>query len=150
MPIEFSCPECNKFYRVKEESAGMIGRCSCGAKFKIPTSSSGLFSTDRKITPNENSAVPKKDQSEGSEDVQNIQTIICPHCNKKYRLYAESISQEMMKVRCKACGRTISLGDDVTRNMQRSPERYTSEPSEVKEVSKRTADVISQHNSSTV
>jgi len=36
MPIEFSCPECRKPYRVKDELAGKTAKCACGRRLLIP------------------------------------------------------------------------------------------------------------------
>jgi len=36
MSIEFSCPACNKPYRLKDELAGKTARCGCGQQLKVP------------------------------------------------------------------------------------------------------------------
>lgn len=36
MPIAFKCPKCSKLFKVKDELAGKVAGCGCGAKFRIP------------------------------------------------------------------------------------------------------------------
>lgn len=36
MAITFKCPKCGKAFKVKDELAGKVAGCPCGAKFKIP------------------------------------------------------------------------------------------------------------------
>ncbi len=36
MSIAFKCPKCGKAFKVKDELAGKVAGCPCGAKFKIP------------------------------------------------------------------------------------------------------------------
>lgn len=36
MPVAFKCPKCSKVFKVKDELAGKVAGCTCGAKFRIP------------------------------------------------------------------------------------------------------------------
>ena len=46
MPIDFTCPECRRHYRVKDELAGKGAKCGkCGHKMQIPAAGSAPSST---------------------------------------------------------------------------------------------------------
>lgn len=47
MSIDFSCPSCNKQYRVKDELAGKSAKCAkCDHRFKVPTPVAELAALD--------------------------------------------------------------------------------------------------------
>src|SRR5688572_26701347 len=46
MPIDFSCPECQRHYRVKDELAGKGAKCGkCGHRMQIPAPSAAPVSS---------------------------------------------------------------------------------------------------------
>ncbi len=108
MSIRFSCPQCNKHFKVKDQFAGKAGRCPCGSHIRIPSDCLHSKTQSLKDLPKESKITSNRSPflHISSSDAKSVENKFVPH-NKRKPKY--SVFVLVIIVFCMGCILGVSI-----------------------------------------